>query len=47
MKSKKLPQKSTQLLNHYRSFKSENRWTQTDTTTVNTTVISSSHIFNR
>ncbi|MBT2560724.1 hypothetical protein J7E50_07745 [Pedobacter sp. ISL-68] len=47
MKSKKLPQKSTQLLTHYRSFKRKDKGADTDTTTVNTTVVSSTHIFNQ
>ncbi|NII83723.1 hypothetical protein [Pedobacter sp. SG918] len=47
IKSKKLPQKSTQLLNQNRSFKRQNKWSETDTTTVNTTIVSSTHIFNQ
>lgn len=47
MKSRKLPQKSTMLINRYKSFKVEGSRTETDLTTVNTTIISSTHIFNK
>jgi hypothetical protein len=47
MKSNKLPQKSTQVLAHYNSLNKDSKRLETDTTTVTTTIISSTHIFNQ
>lgn len=47
MKSNKLPQKSTQVIASYKSLNSDNKRLETDTTTMTTTIISSSHIFNQ
>ncbi|CAH0134887.1 hypothetical protein SRABI36_02541 [Pedobacter sp. Bi36] len=47
MKSKKLPQKNTQIVAQYKSLNEVNKRPDSDTTTVATTIISSTHIFNQ
>jgi hypothetical protein len=47
MKSSKLPQKSKQIYAHYESSKKVGKRWDTDTTTVTSTIISSTHIFNQ
>jgi len=44
--SSKLPQKSKQVLAHYKSLNKVSKRFDTDTSTVTSTIISSSHIFN-
>ena len=47
MKSNKLPKKSTQVLTQYKSLTKHGKRIETDTTTMTTTIISSSHIVNQ
>lgn len=47
IKSNKLPQKKTQIINRYKTFNDQIKSLDTDTTTVTTTILTSTHIFNR
>jgi len=47
MKSMKLPRKNTQIIAQYKSLNKGSKRPETDTTTMTTTIISSSHIFNQ